>query len=140
VITTFIRYYQRTLDLAAFNSLSKLDTLALKARLRGTRVIMPFGGRSLIPYSGYFFRGGKIFVSSEFLASSWKSFRGRGILNHTPVLCRTTSWVKISLFASQPRKPRKFYPPPPKNTRYTVSRTPPNSRKRNISAMRYVSI
>ena len=35
-----------------------------------------------IPYSGYFF-GGKIFVSSEFLASSWKNFRGHGILNHT---------------------------------------------------------
>ena len=32
-----------------------------------------------IPYSGYF-SGGKIFVSSEFLASSWKNFRGCGIL------------------------------------------------------------
>ena len=25
----------------------------------------------------------------------------------------TVSWVNISWFASQPRKPRKFYPPPP---------------------------
>ena len=33
-----------------------------------------------IPYNGYFW-GGKIFMSSEFLASSWKRFRGRGILN-----------------------------------------------------------
>ena len=33
-------------------------------------------------------------MSSEFLASSWKKFRGRGILNHTPVLCGTVSWVK----------------------------------------------
>ena len=63
--------------------------------------------RDSIPYSGYF-SGGKIFVSSEFLASSWQNFRGRGILNHTPVLCGTVSWVKISWFASQPRK---FYPP-----------------------------
>ena len=57
-------------------------------------------------------------MSSEFLASSWKKFRGHSILNHTPVLCGTVSWVKISWFVSQPRKPRKFYPP--KNTRYTV--------------------
>jgi len=35
----------------------------------------------IIPYSGYF-SGVKIFVSSEFLASSWKTFRGHGILNH----------------------------------------------------------
>ena len=49
-----------------------------------------------IPYSGYF-SGGKIFVRSEFLASSWKKFRGCGILNHTPVHCGTVSWVKISL-------------------------------------------
>ena len=33
-------------------------------------------------------------MKSEFLASSWKKFRGRGILNHTPVLCDTVSWVK----------------------------------------------
>ena len=32
-----------------------------------------------VPYSGYF-SGGKIFVSSEFLASSWNHFRGCGIL------------------------------------------------------------
>ena len=45
-------------------------------------------------------------MSSEFLASSWKKFRGRGILSHTWVLCST--WVKLLWFASQPRKP---YPP-----------------------------
>ena len=71
----------------------------------------------LIPYSGYF-SGGKIFMRSEFLASSWKNFRSHGILNHTSLHCGTVSWVKISWFASQPRKPRKFYPP--KNTCYTV--------------------
>ena len=48
-----------------------------------------------VPYSGYF-GGVKIFMSSEFLASSWKNFHGRGILNHTPLLCSTVSWVKIS--------------------------------------------
>ena len=36
-----------------------------------------------VPYSGYF-SGGKIFVSSKFGDSSWKRFRGRGMLNHTP--------------------------------------------------------
>jgi len=71
-----------------------------------------------IPYSGYI-SGGEIFLSSEFLASSWKNYHGRSILNHTPVLCSTVSWVKISWFTSQPRKPRKFYPP--QNTRYTVA-------------------
>ena len=40
-----------------------------------------------------------------------ENFRGRGILNHTPVHCGTVLWVKISWFASQPRKPQKFYPP-----------------------------
>ena len=34
-------------------------------------------GLADIPYSGYF-SGGKLFVSSEFLASSGKIFRGRG--------------------------------------------------------------
>ena len=33
-------------------------------------------------------------MSSEFLASWWKNFRGRCILSHTPVLCGTASWVK----------------------------------------------
>ena len=42
------------------------------------------------------FQGGKSFVISEFLASSWNNFRGRGILSHTPVLCGTVSWIKIS--------------------------------------------
>ena len=41
------------------------------------------------------FQGGKMFVSSEFLASSWKNFHGCGTLNHTPVLCGTVLWVKI---------------------------------------------
>ena len=63
-----------------------------------------------IPCSGYF-SGGKIFVSSEFLASSWKNVRGCGILNHTLVLCGTVSWVKFLWFASQPQKPQKFYHP-----------------------------
>ena len=57
-------------------------------------------------------------MRSKFLASSWKNFHGRGILNHTPVHCGTVSWVKISWFASQPRKSQTF--PPPKNTRYMV--------------------
>ena len=70
-----------------------------------------------IPYNGYL-SGGKIFVSSELLASSWKNFRGHGILKDTPVPCGTVSWVKLLWFASQPREPRKFYPP--KNTHYTV--------------------
>ena len=70
-----------------------------------------------VPYSRYF-SGGKILVSSEYLASSWKNFHGRGILKHTLILCGTVSWVKILCFASQPRKPQKFYPL--KNTRYTV--------------------
>ena len=46
--------------------------------------------------------GGKIFVNSEFLASLWKNFRGYSLLNHTPVLCGTVLWVKISWFTSQP--------------------------------------
>ena len=40
-----------------------------------------------------------------------KVFHFCGILNHTLVLCSTVSWVKISWFASQPRKPRNFNPP-----------------------------
>ena len=55
----------------------------------------------LLPYSGYF-SGGKIFVSNEFLASSWKNFHSRSTLNHTLVLCVTVSWIKISWFTSQP--------------------------------------
>ena len=57
--------------------------------------------RLQIPYSGYF-SGDKIFVSSEFGASSWKHFHGHRILNHTSVLCGTVLWVKILCFASQP--------------------------------------
>ena len=89
-----------------------------KRRHKMSRDIEMRYSRHIIPYSGYFWGGGKIFVSSKFLASSWKTFRGHGILNHTPVLCGTVSWVKISWYASQPRKPRKVYPL--KNTRYTV--------------------
>ena len=70
-----------------------------------------------IPYSGYF-SGDKIFMSSKFWASLWKNLHGCGILNHTLVLCGTVSWVRILWFASQPQKPRKFYPP--KNTCYMV--------------------
>ena len=58
---------------------------------------MKFDGSRLsrvgIPYSGDYL-GDKIFVSSEFLDSLWKNFRGHGILNRTPVLCGTVSWVK----------------------------------------------
>ena len=73
-----------------------------------------------IPYSGYF-SGSKIFVSSEFLASSWKIFHGHSIHVHVHVLCHTlypvphscstcvnaklcstVSWVNFSWFASQP--------------------------------------
>ena len=66
-------------------------------------------------------------MNSEFLASLWKYFRGRGLLNHTPCrrgvemacyfeveaigthscstcvnakLCGTVSWVKILWFTS----------------------------------------
>ena len=68
------------------------------------------------------FRGDKIFVDMENFAGSWKKFRGyvyactneRGSLH----LWQLFSWVNISWFASQPRKPRKFNPP--KNTRYMV--------------------
>ena len=60
----------------------------------------------LFPVHAYrnsrYFLGGKIFVRSEFLASSWKNFRGCGILNHTPVHCGTVLWVKSLWFASQP--------------------------------------
>ena len=42
-----------------------------------------------LPYSGYF-SGGKIFVSSEFLASLWKNFRGHGI-----VCVRTPNYVAL---------------------------------------------
>ena len=57
-------------------------------------------------------------MRSEFLASLWKNFCGRGILNHTLVHCGTVLWVKISRFTSQPQKPQTFYHP--KNTHYTV--------------------
>ena len=34
-------------------------------------------------------------VTTEFWGSSWKHFRGRSILNNTPVLCGIVSWVKF---------------------------------------------
>ena len=64
----------------------------------GTRLAQQY---DIIPYSGYISGGDKSFASSEFWASSWKDFRGRCILNHTPVLCGIVSWVKISWFASE---------------------------------------
>ena len=60
-----------------------------------------------IPYSGYFW-GGKIFMNSEFLASLWKYFHGRGILNHTPVLFMCKGFmVRLST-----TKTMKILPPP----------------------------
>ena len=64
------------------------------------------------------FHGVKFFVSSEFLASSWKNFHGRSILNHTPVLCGTVSWVKKFVVRLSTMKITKMSPP--KNTRYMV--------------------
>ena len=61
-----------------------------------------------IPYRGYF-SGGKIFVSSEFLASLWKYFRGRRILNHTRVLCGTVSWI-INFMVRLNKKNTKILP------------------------------
>ena len=72
--------------------------------------VVKYQGPYWLPY-GRYFSGGKIFVSSEFLASSWKNICGHGILNHTWVLCGSVLWIKISWFASQPQKPRKFYFP-----------------------------
>ncbi len=51
-------------------------------------VVARLPGLFYILYSRYFLQG-KIFVSSELLAS------GHGILNHTPVLCSTVLWVNI---------------------------------------------
>ena len=53
-------------------------------------------------------------MNSEFLASLWKNFHGRGILNYTPVLfmCKTFM-VRLST-----TKTMKILPP--KNTRCTV--------------------
>ena len=55
-------------------------------------------------------------MSSEFLASSWKNFHGRSILNHTPVLCGTVSWVKKFVVRLSTTKITKMspLPPPPK--------------------------
>ena len=49
-------------------------------------------------------------MSSEVLASSWENVHGRGILSHTPVLCGTVLWVKISWLTSQPTKTTKILP------------------------------
>ena len=58
-------------------------------------------------------------MSSEFWANSWKTFRGRSILNHTPVLCGTVSWVKKVRGSPLNHENHKNFTPP-KNTRYTV--------------------
>ena len=50
-------------------------------------------------------------MSSEFLASSWKTFRGRGILNHHPVLCSAVSWVKNFVVRLSTMKTTKTLPP-----------------------------
>ena len=58
-------------------------------------------------------------MSSEFLASSWKIFRGCGTLNHTP----GTMWYcfvgKNFVVHLSTMNTTKILPPP-KNTRYTV--------------------
>ena len=54
------------------------------------------------------------------LAISWKKFHGRAVCHTHYGRTHGFSWVNISWFASRPRKPRKYYPPPPQNTRYTV--------------------
>jgi len=51
------------------------------------------------------------FVSSEFLACSWKTIRGRGVLNHAPVLCSTVSWVKnfvVRVSTTKTLPPKKY--------------------------------
>ena len=72
-------------------------------KVRGER------GRSAlyILYSEYF-SGGKMFVSSEFLASLWKIFRGCSTVRAK--LYGNVSWIQISWLPSQPRKPQKFSP------------------------------
>ena len=65
-------------------------------------------------------------MDMEKFAGSWNFFcgyvyastNGRGSLPLWYMVA--VSWVNISWFASQPQKPRKFYPPPPKNILYTV--------------------
>ena len=81
----------------------------------------------LIVFS-YIYRIAGIFRGVKF-SWIWKNFRVRG--KNFVVSCMralmsvvrciymvTVSWVNISWFTSQPRKPRKFKPP--KNTRYKV--------------------
>ena len=70
----------------------------------------PFSVVIHVLYSGYF-SGGKSFVSSEFLASSWKIFRGCGVLHHTPVLCGTVSEGKKFVVCFSTTKTTKILPP-----------------------------
>ena len=101
----------------SMNLVQRIISIVLHCGHAAKQVMESHSCTSYVPYSGYF-SGGKIFMRSEFLPNLWKHFHGRGILSHTLVHCGTISWVKSSRFASQPRKPRNFYPP--KNTRYTV--------------------
>ena len=50
-------------------------------------------------------------MSSEFWASSWKNFRGHGILNHTPVLCSTVFMDKNFVVRLSTTKTTKILPP-----------------------------
>ena len=50
-------------------------------------------------------------MSSEYLASSWKIFRGRGTLNHTPILCGTVLWIKLFVVRLSTTKATKLLPP-----------------------------
>ena len=78
----------------------------------------------LLPYSGYF-SGGKIFVDMEILRVHGKNV----VVSCTRALMGvarciymvTVSWINISWFTSQPRKPRNFNP-------------------RNIPVIRYLSL
>ena len=79
-----------SLVLRCFRKCAKMHTFESERVI----VVARLPGLFHVPYSGYF-SGGKIFVSSEFWASSWENVRGRGILSHTPVLCGTVSWVKF---------------------------------------------
>ena len=69
----------------------------------------PFSVVIHVLYSGYFL-GGKIFVSSAFLASLWKNVRGCGILHHTLVLCGTVSEGKTFVVRFSTTKTTKILP------------------------------
>ena len=50
-------------------------------------------------------------MSSEFLASSWKTFRGRGTLNHTPGTMRYCFVGKYFVVRFSTTKTTKILPP-----------------------------